>query len=206
MSEYITDGAALTYTADRIRVKTGGTDPITWDAAKGFGDAVDAISAGGETFYRTAEGMAYTPHEVWTAFSSPISKLRSNLFRGATELIDFEWDGGGNLGEQYVFYDCPKLVSVKLPKCTGMWLGNTHCFNMANTALRTVQLGSIGTPVIRMDAGPFKLPGPITLTLFVDAETIDDVPTLVKDNVPKYWPANTTVIYKKSTTGEVIEG
>lgn len=47
MSEYIADSAALTYTADRIRAKTGGTDPITWDVAKGFGAAVDAIQAGG---------------------------------------------------------------------------------------------------------------------------------------------------------------
>lgn len=46
MSEYIADSAALTHTADRIRAKTGGTDPITWDAAKGFGDAVDGIQAG----------------------------------------------------------------------------------------------------------------------------------------------------------------
>ncbi len=206
MSEYIADGAALTHTADRIRAKTGGTDPITWDAAKGFGDAVDAIPKGGETFYRTAEGMAYTQHEKWTALSTPKSEFRSNLFRGATELIDFEWDVGGNLGKLYVFYDCPKLVSVKLPKCTGMWQGNTNCFNKADTALRTVQLGSIGTPVIRMDAGKFNPPGPITLTLFVDAETLDDIPALVKDNVPKNWPANTTVIYKNSTTGEVIEG
>lgn len=43
MSEYIADSAALTYTADRIRAKTGSTDQITWDATKGFGDAVDAI-------------------------------------------------------------------------------------------------------------------------------------------------------------------
>lgn len=39
--------AAMTYTANRIRDKTGGTDQITWDSAKGFGDAVDAISSGG---------------------------------------------------------------------------------------------------------------------------------------------------------------
>ena len=38
--------AAMTYTADRIRSKTGGTDQITWDSAKGFGDAVDAITGG----------------------------------------------------------------------------------------------------------------------------------------------------------------
>lgn len=38
--------AALTYTANRIRNKTGGTDQIVWDSAKGFGDAVDAITTG----------------------------------------------------------------------------------------------------------------------------------------------------------------
>ena len=38
--------SAMTYTANRIRNKTGGTDQITWDSAKGFGDAVDAITSG----------------------------------------------------------------------------------------------------------------------------------------------------------------
>ena len=38
--------AAMAYTANRIRNKTGGTDQITWDSAKGFGDAVDAITGG----------------------------------------------------------------------------------------------------------------------------------------------------------------
>lgn len=39
--------AAMTYTANCIRNKTGSTDQIAWDSAKGFGDAVDAISSGG---------------------------------------------------------------------------------------------------------------------------------------------------------------
>lgn len=38
--------AAMTYTAARIRAKTGSTDRIVWDTAKGFGDAVDAIPTG----------------------------------------------------------------------------------------------------------------------------------------------------------------
>lgn len=46
MSEYIADSAALTHTADRIRAKTGSTEPITWDEEKGFGDAIDAIKSG----------------------------------------------------------------------------------------------------------------------------------------------------------------
>lgn len=41
--------AAMTYTANRIRNKTGGTDQIMWDSAKGFGDAVDAISSSGSS-------------------------------------------------------------------------------------------------------------------------------------------------------------
>lgn len=36
---------ALTYTANCIRVKTGSTDLITWDASKGFGDAIDSITS-----------------------------------------------------------------------------------------------------------------------------------------------------------------
>lgn len=38
--------AAMTHTANRIRNKTGGADQIAWDSAKGFGDAVDAITGG----------------------------------------------------------------------------------------------------------------------------------------------------------------
>lgn len=41
--------AAMTYTANCIRNKTGGTDQIAWDSAKGFGDAVDAITGGGSS-------------------------------------------------------------------------------------------------------------------------------------------------------------
>lgn len=37
---------AMTYTANRIRNKTGDTNQIIWDSAKGFGDAVDAITTG----------------------------------------------------------------------------------------------------------------------------------------------------------------
>lgn len=38
--------AAMTYTANRIRAKTGDTNQIAWDSAKGFGDAVGAITTG----------------------------------------------------------------------------------------------------------------------------------------------------------------
>lgn len=49
--------AAMTYTANRIRNKTGGADQITWDSAKGFGDAVDAISSGGGNPFEAFESL-----------------------------------------------------------------------------------------------------------------------------------------------------
>lgn len=38
--------AAMSYTANRVRAKTGDTNQIAWDSTKGFGDAVDAITSG----------------------------------------------------------------------------------------------------------------------------------------------------------------
>ena len=49
--------AAMSYTANRIRNKTGGTDQISWDSAKGFGDAVDAISSGGGNPFEAFESL-----------------------------------------------------------------------------------------------------------------------------------------------------
>ena len=50
--------AALTYTANRIRNKTGDTNQIIWDSAKGFGDAVDAITGG-------SSALESDPREVY---------------------------------------------------------------------------------------------------------------------------------------------
>lgn len=49
--------AAMTYTANRIRNKTGDTNQIAWDSAKGFGDAVDAISSGGGNPFEVFESL-----------------------------------------------------------------------------------------------------------------------------------------------------
>ena len=49
--------AAMTYTANRIRNKTGDTNQIMWDSAKGFGDAVDAISSGGGNPFEVFESL-----------------------------------------------------------------------------------------------------------------------------------------------------
>lgn len=78
MSEYVAAGAALIHTADRIRAKTGEAAKIVWDAEKGFGDAVDAIPAGGnveaiewhqcpEAVRNYLAGVTYDPSDYSTS-------------------------------------------------------------------------------------------------------------------------------------------
>ena len=61
--------AAMTYTANRIRNKTGGTNQIAWDSAKGFGDAVDAISGGGSS--SVDENWKYSNKMVFNNVNAP---------------------------------------------------------------------------------------------------------------------------------------
>ena len=67
--------AAMTYTANRIRNKTGGADQITWDSAKGFGDAVDAISSGGGNPFEAFESL----ESFKLSNNSTITELVANI-------------------------------------------------------------------------------------------------------------------------------
>lgn len=71
--------AAMTYTANHIRNKTGGTDQITWDSAKGFGDAVDAISSGGNPFeaFEYLETFRLSNNITFTEFIANIPNVKS---------------------------------------------------------------------------------------------------------------------------------
>ncbi len=69
--------AAMTYTADRIRNKTGGTDQIMWDSVKGFGDAVDAISSGGGNPFESLETFRLSNNLTITEFVANIPNVTS---------------------------------------------------------------------------------------------------------------------------------
>lgn len=73
--------SAMTYTANRIRNKTGGTDQIAWDSAKGFGDAVDTITGGGNPLeaFETLQSFELSNNSTITEFVANIpnvTKLR----------------------------------------------------------------------------------------------------------------------------------
>lgn len=96
--------AALTYTANRIRNKTGGTDQIMWDSAKGFGDAVDAISSGGGNpfeVFEYLETFRLSNNITFTEFVANIPNVTSlhNSFANArnTPLTRIELTVSGKL-------------------------------------------------------------------------------------------------------------
>lgn len=64
---------ALTYTANRIRAKTGSADQIAWDAEKGFGDAVDGIQAG-------VGRLTFTPTENTQSVEVPFNKTFDSFY------------------------------------------------------------------------------------------------------------------------------
>lgn len=138
--------------------------------------------------------------QVGSFYAAP--GITGSMYYGASELETFTTNYPGLIGAQWALRDCGKLREAHFPKATGMWLGNTNFFG-GNTALEKVSIGSIGVPVQRMDAGSFKTP-PIILELYVNAETIADIPTMVTNYVPGMWNVDATVIYRNSTTGEVI--
>lgn len=117
MSEYLTNGAALTHTADRIRAKTGETAQIVWDAEKGFGNAVDAIS-GSEKIqhanipdYVKAEALAVAEKVKAVLKSDSIVFLAVSDFHHAGEQID-NWQTNINAGNLHACMALKALAYV----------------------------------------------------------------------------------------------
>nr|DAH19693.1 MAG TPA: hypothetical protein [Caudoviricetes sp.] len=66
---------AMTYTANRIRAKTGDTGSIAWDTSKGFGDAIDAITSGGGNPFEVFESL----QSFALSENSTITELVANI-------------------------------------------------------------------------------------------------------------------------------
>lgn len=102
--------AAMTYTANRIRNKTGGTDQIAWDSAKGFGDAVDAIAGSDEDaiIQRTISG-AYSNDRITT--------VGACAFLGCQALTAINLPNVTQV-KRNAFESCTRLSTINLPKVT----------------------------------------------------------------------------------------
>ena len=107
--------AAMTYTANRIRNKTGDTDQIAWDSAKGFGDAVDAITSGGAD--RSIEDAIIT-RSISGAYSNDrITTVGVSAFLGCQALTAIDFTNVTQV-KRNAFESCVWLSTTNLPKVT----------------------------------------------------------------------------------------
>ena len=106
--------AAMTYTANRIRNKTGGTDQIAWDSAKGFGDAVDAISSGGGADHSVED--AIITRSISGAYSNDrITTVGVCAFLGCQVLTAIDLPNVTQV-KRNAFEVCNHLQTINLPK------------------------------------------------------------------------------------------
>ena len=108
--------AAMSYTANRIRNKTGDTNQIAWDSAKGFGDAVDAISSGGGADYSVED--AIITGSISGAYSNNrITTVGVCAFLGCLALTAIDLPNVTQI-KRNAFESCRLLQTINLPKVT----------------------------------------------------------------------------------------
>jgi hypothetical protein len=132
--------AAMTYTANCIRNKTGGTDQIAWDSAKGFGDAVDAITGGGAD--HSVEDAIIT-RSISGAYSNDrITTVGECAFLGCQALTAIDLPNVTQV-KRNAFEACNRLQTVNLPEATefGREVFTSSAIQQANFPLVT----TIGT-------------------------------------------------------------
>lgn len=109
--------AAMTYTANRIRNKTGDTNQIVWDSAKGFGDAVDAITGGGVD--HSVEDAIIT-RSISGAYSNDrITTVGVCAFLGCQTLTAIDLPNVTQV-KRNAFETCTSLQTINLPKVTAL--------------------------------------------------------------------------------------
>ena len=156
-----------------------------------------------ETYYMTKYGVWYPPNiDIELGDTNPNSQPR-NLYRYADHLVSARVVGitaiyGGANPDPF---SNSSIVTLELPslKEDKSYIA-AHC-----EKLQTAILGSVGVAVKEMYYRAFSdCTNPnLTITIYVDAATLADIPTAISGNSP-FGAVNATITYKNSTTGEVI--
>lgn len=209
--------AGMTATANAIRAKTGGADPIVWDASNGFKTAVEGIEAGGglEIKWKSDGGGAYV--EIPRVVVPHVGLGEAHYIR-CNECDPIGWHVFDTYGilEGYApecvhcrgHYPFTKQGNPLLRKivCPKMKRIEGDYWGLNLKSLELLQLGSVGNPVELLKAGGLGLrdtTDKLTIEVYVNAETLSDISTDITGDAP--WCATSaTIIYRNSTTGEVI--
>lgn len=202
MANVFVEESSLQDIADAIREKNGAED--TYKPSE-MADAVRAIESGEEVFIVENTGVMYTAHIKHITNGVSCDHKGFATFRNATELVSFETDlvGNGYCFASSVFYGCTKLENVIFSRIKEIVTPLDKYFGC--TSLKYVQYGSIGNPMTRLSDSRM-LRGTsheFDLIIYVDAEKIEDISADITNSAP-WGNANVNIIYRNSTTGEVI--
>ena len=158
-------------------------------------DMTKRSGGGGETVYIAPKsGMLYVPNMV---IPDTATAFQNDYLDGAVELVTLEAKALSNSNQfSRVLQNLTKLESVSWPNQTSYRGGNTSTCSGCG-ALTQVQMGSIGHPVTYIDINMGGAIAGKTVTVYctaISAITVLSYP----------WRAQDTVIYRDSTTGEVL--
>lgn len=194
--------ADLTSVANAIRAKTGGSAQLAFPA--GFVSEIQAIpSGGGDTGYYNPYGYHYLKNIDYPA---TVTDLRVSYYGNGYGFDNIESISGlaqtttGAPGSQ--FRGLSNLKTVNLSRAC-------HFYAWAFRdcpKLETVELGSIGYPVVVTRDNIFQNDTQaFTITMYVNASTLAEAQAIPDVGALAPWGAtNATIIYKSSTTGEVL--
>ena len=164
--------SAMTYTANRIRNKTGGTDQIAWDSAKGFGDAVDAITGGGAD--HSVEDAIIT-RSISGAYSNDrITTVGVCAFLGCQALTAIDLPNVTRV-KRNAFEACNHLQTINLPNVTDLGSGafTSSAIQQADFPLAT----TIGNACFYMAKNLISANLPLVTSLPIDSFRLSSIQT-----------------------------
>lgn len=183
-------------------ITPSGSLQITENGTYDVTDKAEAVvNVSQETYYMTKYGIFYPPNiDIELVQTERIFYL----YESADHLVSARVVGIKSMvgGQNADTFSNSSIVTLELPSLEGTTGGGIarNCVK-----LQTVILGSVGVAVREMGIKAFTgCTNPnLTITIYVDAATLADIPTEVSRASP-FGAVNATIIYKNSTTGEVI--
>ena len=185
-------------------ITPSGSLQITENGTYDVTDKAEAVvNVSQETYYMTKYGVWYPPNIDIELNDFNAYEMPRNLYRYADHLVSARLakvtviQGGANANP----FSDSSIVTLELPSLQS---DNTYIAENCEK-LQTVILGSVGVAVSSVYSRAFKYctnPN-LIITIYVNAATLADIPADVSNNSP-FGAVNATIIYKNSTTGEVI--
>ncbi len=202
---YFIDPAVMQGWGDLVREKTNTEDKLLPNEL--LEKTRENWENGGEDVFVVEDtGVLYKTHMKHITNGTSANHSACPSYQGASELISYETDlvGNGYCFANNIFKNCTKLERVVFSRLSQIITPIDTYYGC--TALKTIQYGSVGYPMTQLSDGRM-LRGTshaLELTIYVEASTLAEIPTTISGSSPWGNP-NAVIIYRNSTTGEVIE-